>query len=209
MAATIRDTLFGDQPVEEWPPHASEFEPWLTFWRAAQALKQGDEAQAKSLWKHIAAVPGLESRHTIQAWTFLRRHGERPPAAIATTVYGVVAEVMMEQGLDLLAAYADYSARYYNFSGAGVVWEHPDNRLDPAIRGLLDAGRQIVHLIGPWEDVRPGPPPINQARISMLTPNGLYFGQGSLAGLSADSNGKRLVDAATDLLTQITNLNTR
>jgi hypothetical protein len=31
----------------------------------------------------------------------------------------------MPSEVDLLAAYADRTARYYNFSGASVVWDHP------------------------------------------------------------------------------------
>ena len=42
-------------------------------------------------------------------------------------------------GLDTLAAYEDLSARYLNFSGAAVIWDHPDNSLDSETRGLMQA----------------------------------------------------------------------
>lgn len=61
----------------------------------------------------------------------------------------------MPEGLDLLAAYSDHSARYYNYSGAGVVWEHPDTSLDSPIDELLAAARQVVEMIGPWQGARP------------------------------------------------------
>lgn len=209
MTATLRDTLFGDQPIEQWPSGKVTGEPWSLFIEAADALRNGDPKKAILVWKQIVSLHGLEPRHYVQAWTFLRQHGEQPPPEAAKIVYGMVVEVSMGNGLDLLAAYADYSARYYNYSGAGIVWEHPDARLDPQIDRLLEAGRQVVAIIGPWTDPRPGPPPINQARISMLTPSGLYFGQGSMQGLSSDPMGKRLVDSATDLMLHMTHLSTK
>ncbi len=209
MAAALRDTLYGDQPIEKWPSGSAPGKPWTLFVEAAEALRQGDQQRAIQFWKAVLDLPALEARHYAQAWTFLRQHGEQPAPEVAKTVYGVVAEVSMERGLDLLAAYADYSARYYNYSGAGIVWEHPDNRLDPQIDRLLAAGRQVVAVIGPWTEPRPGPPPVNQARISMLTPSGIYFGQGSFQGLSGDALGKLLVDSATDLMLHMTQLSTK
>ena len=32
------------------------------------------------IWRQIAAMDGLESRHTLQAWHFLRQAGQPPPA---------------------------------------------------------------------------------------------------------------------------------
>ncbi|GAB2962493.1 hypothetical protein GCM10027048_33810 [Hymenobacter coalescens] len=89
---------------------------------------------------------------------------------------GVVVEVGMEQGFDLVAAYADGTARYYNYSGAGVVWERPDDSLAAPVQALLAAGERVVGQIGPWEQPRPAAPPQGSARINMLTPAGLHFG---------------------------------
>jgi hypothetical protein len=108
---------------------------------------------------------------------------------------------MAANGLDLLAAYADGTARYYNYSGASVVWERPDTSLDAEVNAFLEVGRLGATMVGVWEGPRPPAPPPNQARISMLTPGGLRFGQGSLAGLTAEPSGlgKLLVNAGTDL----------
>ena len=116
----------------------------------------------------------------------VRQHGQQPSPGIAKQILGVVVEVAMPTGLDLLAVYLDHSARYYNYSGAGVVWEHPDLSLDSIIDQLLDAARLVVVQIGPWEQERPAPPSHDQARLSFLTPSGLHFGQGPMAALSRD-----------------------
>lgn len=121
----LRETLFGDCSLADWASHSESGEPWLFFTRAKQISDSGDHQGAVAILKQIVAMPNLESRHYLQAWHFLRQYGEQPPLSVAKNVLGLVVEVSMPQGLDLLAAYGDYSARYYNFSGAGVVWEGP------------------------------------------------------------------------------------
>jgi hypothetical protein len=123
-------------------------------------------------------MPGLESRQYLQAWHVLREQGVRPPAETAKHVYGAVVEVALPDGLDVLAAYADGSARYLNWSGAAIVWEAPDPRFQPHIEAVLRAGAAIAQRIGPWEDPRRGPPPTGHIRLNLLTPSGLHFGEG-------------------------------
>jgi hypothetical protein len=201
----IRETLFGDMPLNEWPPDgdASDELPWGAFVSARKHLAAGSQPDAIAWWQHILAHPGLEPRCYLQAWHFLRQHGQQPPPDTAKQLLGVVIEVGMAGGLDLLAAYPDHSARYYNYSGAGVVWEHPDTSLDPAIDQLLDASRHVVAQIGPWEQARPAPPPRDSARLSFLTPSGLHFGQGPMAALSRDPLGGRVLHLASGLMTAL------
>jgi len=106
----------------------------------------------------------------------------------------------MDRGLDLVAAYADHHARYYNFSGAGVVWERPNDSFDKPIDDLLRAGSIAVKRIGPWEKDRLAPPPKSQARVNILTPSGLHFGQGPLNVLSKDAIGGRIIGLAFQLM---------
>jgi hypothetical protein len=112
----------------------------------------------------------------------------------------VVVEVAMPKGLDLLAAYPDHSARYYNFSGSAIIWEHPDDSLDLTIDQLLGASRGVVARIGPWDKARPAPPPRDNARMSFLTPSGLHFGQGPMSALSRDPLGGRVLNLAVRLM---------
>jgi len=198
----IRKTLFGDMPLDQWPREgsASDAFPWSGFVSARSHLAAGRLDAAISCWRQILEQPALEPRHYLQAWHFLRKHGQKPSPDTAKLVLGVVIEVTMPEGLDLLAVYSDHSARYYNYSGAGVVWEHPDTSLDSAIDQLLAASSQVVAQIGPWEQEQPAPPPQGHVRLSFLTPSGLHFGQGPFDALSSDPLGGQVLNIATSLM---------
>jgi hypothetical protein len=126
--------------------------------------------------------------------------GVTPPAEREKTVLGVIVEVAMKDGEDLVAAYADGRARYYNYSGAGVVWETDDPSLNPQIEALLDEGRKIVMVIGPWKQKRPDPPGAKQVRLNILTPSGLHFGEGPMNLMSGDPIGGAMIKAALGLM---------
>jgi hypothetical protein len=198
---TTRDTLFGDMPVEEWPDDSSlTAEPWGSFVQARNDLEKRHKESAITLWKKISEMPGLEPRHYLQAWHFLRQQGVNPPPDKAKTVYGVIVEVAVKGGADIVAAYTDHTARYLNYSGAGIIWEHPDSSLDAEIDSLLEAGRSVASLIGPWEQARPPAPQGENVRLNMLTPSGLHFGYGSFKTLYEDPKGRAIIDPATRLM---------
>jgi hypothetical protein len=201
-SSPIRETLFGDMPLGQWPNNgvSSETFPWSAFALARSHLSSGRQNAAVATWREILAHPGLEPRQYLQAWHFLRQCGQQPPPETAKQLLGVVVEVAMPKGLDLLAAYPDHSARYYNYSGSGVVWDHPDPSLDTTIDQLLAASRQVVAQIGPWDQARPAPPPRGQTRMSFLTPSGLHVGQGPMAALSRDPLSGRVIQVATVLM---------
>lgn len=163
----IRETLFGDMALDQWPREGAvtDIFPWTEFVSARSHLAAKRHNDAIACWHRVLQSPGLEPRQYLQAWHFLRLQGQLPLPEMALQIFGVVVEVGMQGGIDLLAAYSDHSARYYNYSGAGVVWEHPDPSLDSEIDQLLDASRQVVERIGPWEKPRPAPPPRDQARV--------------------------------------------
>lgn len=199
----IRALLFGDSPFAAWCLDKPESEPWASFSDAKASLDRADRDGAIAKLRKILGTRGLESRHYLQAWHFLRAMGVRPGLAEAREVLGVVVEVAMPEGLDLVAAYSDLSARYYNFSGAAVVWEHPDDSLDPQIRDVLVAGSTIAAAIGPCEGPRPAPPPRGQARLNILTPLGLMFGQAPMEALAGDPMAGRLLSSATELMLKL------
>jgi hypothetical protein len=116
---------------------------------------------------------------------------------------GAVIEVSMPSGLDLLAAYADHTARYFNYSGRAVIWEHPDESLDPLTDALLAAGARILQAIAPWPGPRPAAPPAGRVRINLLSPAGLHFGEGPMQVLGADPFAKPTFDAATILMQEL------
>jgi hypothetical protein len=200
---SIRDVLFGDQDFDSWTSHKIAGEPWNSFAEAKAGLDRGDKAICVEILKRITATQGLESRHYTQAWHFLKQLGVTPPKETAKDLQGVVVEASWNGGLDIVAAYADLHARYFNFSGAAVIWERPDTTLDVAIQNLLNAAQIVVNKIGPWTDRRPAPPPQGQVRINMLTPSGLHFGQAPFQLLASDPLGGPVVAAAMKLMKEL------
>jgi len=198
--SAIRDTLFGDMPISAWTGNNSSDEPWASFKEVEKYLELDNTQMAIQILGKIIETPNLESRHYLQSWHFLRSLGVNPPDDKTKEIYGVIVEVTMKQGVDIVAAYADHTARYFNYSGKAVIWDHPDDSLKEVIKNLIGAGKKIIHNIGPWENERPDVPPQRQARVSMLTPSGLHFGQAPFNVLAIDEMGGPIIKAATDLM---------
>jgi hypothetical protein len=202
-----RDALFGDIPLPRLlgmiKAEARSLEPWKTFQRASTAMGSGDALTAIQSLRGILQTPQVESRVVLQAWHALRALGEMPEEAAQKQLLGVVVEVGMPKGLDLLAAYADHRARYYNFSGTGIVWERPDGTMDGAIDAVLEKGAAVARMIGPWHGTRPPAPSNGQARINLLTPSGLHFGEGAMDLLSKDAMGGEVLASAVRLMQKL------
>ncbi|MES2595534.1 MAG: hypothetical protein V4662_09375 [Verrucomicrobiota bacterium] len=199
---SMRDTLFGDMPEDRWLANvqAADIPPWSIFMEARHHLAAGENKKAIACWQSIVNEPTQEPRCHLQAWHFLRQQGVQPAPEQAKQLLGVVLEVSMPDGLDLLAAYPDYSARYYNFSGGAIIWEHPDTSLDAQIDELLNVSRDVLARIGPWDKERPGPPGKEEVRLNFLTPSGLHFGQGPMEVLSKDPMGGPIIHTGAALM---------
>jgi hypothetical protein len=188
------------------PAEALTLEPWSSFARARQSIEAGDKQGAISTLQGILATPNLESRHYLQAFSALRQLGVDAPSQHAKDVLGVVVEVGVDKGLDLVAAYADHHARYFNYSGASVVWERPDARLDAAIDHLLSTAGPLAQAIGSWKGERPPAPRSGRARVNVLMPVGLHFGEGPLDALAKDRMGGPVITAAFQLMQELIKL---
>ncbi len=195
---SIRDTLFGDMPIAKWGGH--EGVVWDDFAKARCFLDNGQTDDAIAALSRVLATPSLESRHYLQAWHFLRQLGRKPPIEQSKRVLGVVVEVSMKGGIDLLAAYEDHSSRYYNYSGSGVVMDIVDPAIVVLIDNLLAAARVVVAEIGPWEQPRPSVPPPGAIRLNVLTPSGLHFGQGPFDVMAKEHLAAPVIAAATELM---------
>lgn len=145
----------------------------------------------------IADDASHESRLRVLAYNRLRAIGETVPAKI---LLGVVVEVGLEKGLDVLAAFVDRRARYINESEKMSVFESPLPDLEAPITSLLVAAQTVVDKIGPWNKPRL-PPPINgNIRMNFLVSDGLYFGQGPIADLQQDAVAGPVIAASVALL---------
>jgi hypothetical protein len=195
---TIRDTLFGDHSLDHWANINSNELPWNLFKEVKILIDKGDDEKAIEALNKITRLPDLESRHYLQAYHFLKELSAGPVKDVI--LFGVVVEVGMDEGLDLVAVYADHSARYYNYSGAGVIWERADHSIDQKIDDILLMGKDILKQIGPWNGMRPAAPANGDARINLLTSNGLHFGQGPVDALFSDPLGSKILYGMLDMM---------
>jgi hypothetical protein len=205
-ADTLRPFIYGDAPIEEWSHDADTAEsgPWGSFDRARGYIQSGRMDEAVAEWSHITSMPGIEARQTLQAWHFLRGAGVQVPEDQAKIVLGVVAEMPVQAGHDVLGGYLDGSVRYLNHSGKVVVIE--DRTIigtQRALRAWLELAQGMVGAIGSWEQPTLPPLPAQHGRIVMLTPSGPHFGQAPIDALSGDPFAAGFLGAATGLLQEV------
>src|SRR5260370_13665817 len=132
----LREILFGES-IDLSTAQGLGAEARHLFAEAHDDLARGNKQAACRELETIGLMRELESLYRIHAWNLLRKAGGPPPTRINTDILGVVVEVGTEQGDDILAAYDDRTARYYNHSGAGIVWMRPDSLLDGPIDAVL------------------------------------------------------------------------
>jgi hypothetical protein len=116
-----------------------------------------------------------EARLRLWAWHNLRALGKYPAPDLARQVLGVVIEVPFEDRADVLAAYADGSARYINHQGGMIVWD----RLDEVITPLVIQVIREAQPMGEQQEERSEDPVLpDQVRLTVLTPGGMYIWEG-------------------------------
>ena len=194
----MRETFFGDIPLGTWAG-SGVGEPWSRFKLAAAQFAKGNRDDALAVLEEILKRPDLESRHYLEAWTALREAGVGPPSHIAKRVLGVVLDVPVKGGFDTLAAYPDWRARYVNVSGAAIVWDAPDARMDAHVKQLMVACQKLADKIGPWIGARPALNP-GHTRINLLTPSGLLFGDGPYEAFMRDPLAAPILATGTSLM---------
>jgi hypothetical protein len=208
-ADVLRPLLFGNVPMDQWlaDGDSAPTEVSQAFADARSAIHRGDVQRAVSLWTTIANTQHIEQRQVLQAWTFLRSNGVTPEPALAATVLGVVVEVPVGAGVDVLAGYRDSTARYLNHSGKVAIIEGM-SEFTPLIDSLVDAGQELSSRIGPWDKADLPALPSDHARVTMLTAGGFRFGQGPDLALRNEAIARPVFAAATALLVSIVSWST-
>lgn len=145
----------------------------------------------------IAEDQSQESRARLVAYNRLRELNQPVPER---KLLGVIIEVGMEAGLDVLATYPDGSVRYINHKETMSVYEPVPTAWMPVVRRLMSASQAAMEQIGPWKFPRIAPPTQGMIRMSFLGADGLYFGQGVLVVMDADPIGKPIVAESVALL---------
>lgn len=198
----LRNLLFADLP----PARARD-----VFARGGEATRflvdlaaAAESGDAPAALRAITAAPPpeRETRLFLQAWHLARMAGVDPGSG-GTRALGVVVDMHTDDGLDTLAGFRDGSARYLNYSGAGVVWEAPDGEIGRLVDDLLFRAEDVVLVTGPLDGERPPAPGHGGAMISILTPGGIHVGAGSTYALSNDSRGGPVINAAAALLAEL------
>lgn len=205
----LRRKLFAmddlDTLVAGLAPEGKALLPWTLFVSANEKRKSGQSDAAIADLQAVIALPDQETRVYLWAWHNLRALGVSPPAAQNHQVRGLVIETPAKNRREILAAYADYSARYFNYTGSILVWQQSDPLVNELIDKLLVSARPVLKKAQPWNKPEPGPPAPGLTRISILTDFGLHFGQGPYKALARDNlgglpleNSARLLKALVD-----------
>lgn len=103
---TLRDILRASAPLEKMTTYSHSLSPCPHFPAAHQALRNGDHHAAIQHLQKVVHMEELEARAYLQAWHSLRELGEQAPPDMARTIHGVVVEVGLKGGLDMVAAYS-------------------------------------------------------------------------------------------------------
>jgi hypothetical protein len=173
--------------------------------RQKAKLPCGDRALSKDHRDARARVPPL-----FAGMAFPAQVEGQPPPESDPKVYGVLVDVHLENGTEFVAAYADHSARYFNYTGGGIIWEAPDSSLNDKIDTLLQACEAVTRQLPPLtlEQGRPIPPKnVDTVQINILTPGGIRHGIGTFEQLSQNTSANAIIAGATDLMKNLVDKN--
>jgi hypothetical protein len=185
---TIYNLLFCDDSVAFKPKVGAK----IAAWQAALFSEPADVAALQRL----AADSSHEGRIRSLAYARLRSIGE--PVA-SKVLLGVIVEVPLSAGVDVLAAYSEGGVRYINQTGKLAVFEGVPS-IQPLVQSLLRSSQSIVTRIGPWKNPRLPPPKAGTIRLTFLVSDGLYFGEGPMLQMQRDPMAGQVIGDATALL---------
>lgn len=151
--------------------------------------------------KEVASNKVLESRQRILAYNLLSSNNS---SSDNKELLGVIVEVALPHGLDVLAAFSDGTARYLNHSEKVLIWETQTAQSTTLIEELLSYSMNVVNQIGPWDKERKPFPSNGMIRITFLVSDGLYFGEGSFKVLQNDPLAGPVINSAALLMAYLT-----
>ena len=107
----------------------------------------GEKVDLNAL-RAIAEDETNEGRVRAIAFNRLRATGETVPVK---KLLGVIIEVPLQQGLDVLAAFSEGGVRYINQSGKVVIFEGGGHPAESVAKELIAVSQPLVNQCGPWE----------------------------------------------------------
>ncbi|RZJ58820.1 MAG: hypothetical protein EOO45_26390 [Flavobacterium sp.] len=175
-----------------------------------ERTKQPYEYPFDILFSEPASISGLQKiiddentdpRVKVLAYNAMIVNGHTPKRK---ELLGVIVEVGLENGLDVLASFSDGSARYINQSGKIIILEATDdNEANKITSDLFAASRNIVDQIGPWDQSRLPNPIKGNVRLTFLVSDGLYFGEAPIGVFFNDALAGPALAKATGLMQYI------
>ena len=201
----LRETLYTNQSLDPFLARlqdgAQSSFPWSNFFAANEALKAGDQAKAIAQLKEIVGTQGgLDTRIRLQAWHTLVSLGELPVETLRGYTQGVVLENHTDKGLEIVAAYSDYSARYWSPTGTGVIWDAREKEMDQLVFNLLSVGFEITKRIGIGLRDMPPIPEKGHVRIFIMAYDGSTIGEGLYQQLIQDKMGNTAITTGYKLM---------
>jgi len=164
------------------------------------------EQPDKTALRKVANDEANEGRVRAVAFNRLRALGETVPPK---RLLGVIVEVPLQKGLDVLAAFSEGGVRYLNQSGKVAIFEGQGNPVEVLAKELVAVSQPILNKIGPWDRNRLPPPKAGNVRITFLVSDGLYFGEGPFAVLQRDAIAGPILSKAAQLLQRAVELGTK
>jgi len=170
----IRQMLFASQSLKELVSRIhldGRPGPFQTIADASKLVEEGKKEEAMVQLRSVLETPDLETRTVLWTWSALRELGEKPDPKLADEVLGVVIEMPSGGGYDTLAAYADGSARYLNYSGRAIFWDQQDTQIKGLCRAFIDSAVPVRAHAKPRTSLSlPG----QGAQVTLLTRSGMF-----------------------------------
>lgn len=157
--------------------------------------------------QELAADEAQEGRIRYLAFGRLRAMKVPVPAKI---LLGVIVEVPLPGGLDVLAAYAEGGVRYINHTAKMAIVEGVES-VRGKVGSLFQIAGPVLARMGAWgkDKLRGPPPPEGQLRLCFLASDGLYIGEAPKEVMEAGAMGGPIIRQAAELLNAVSALATR
>lgn len=150
------EMLFCDRPLLYRSEISIPFYPWDVIFN-----DESSNEQIQSIFNDAS----LPSRARLIACQLLAKRGF---STIANDVLGIVVEINLKHGTDVLAVYADGTARYMNHKEKQMIWETNTPRSEELILRLFNGGRNSFNKINLKAVRRGNAPNTGKTRISFL-----------------------------------------
>lgn len=192
-----RHLLFADMPLNKCIATEENKAIQKLFASVKESIDNENVPRAIFILQNIVSLPNLASRQYLQAYYFINEL--QGYVAEDIKILGIVLELSVPHGHDIIAVYADHSAGYFSHSGKKAIWQRHEDMLDKKIDDLIQYSAKIITQLKPYKGERPDLPGKQIARINFLTSYGLHFGDAPQQLLFHDPGAGKIMFAMLDI----------